>query len=64
MAVNARNIKGFQLIHTVKGKSTTTRFSKEEFPLFKEWVEICRNNGFEFQAYVIEKDDTLKAIGQ
>lgn len=63
MAVNARNIKGFQLIHTVKGKSTVTRFSKDEFSLFKEWVEICRNNRFDYKAYVIEQDDTLKAIG-
>lgn len=62
MAVNARNIKGFQLIHTVKGKSTTTRFSKEEFPLFKEWVEICRNNGFDYEAYVIENDDSIQLI--
>lgn len=63
MSIDVSNIKGFQLIHTVKGKSTTTRFTKEEFPLFKEWVEICKNNGFEFQAYVIEKNETLKPIG-
>ena len=62
MAIDINQIKGFQLIHTVKGKSTTTRFSKEELPLFKEWIEICRNNGFDYKAYVIEKDDTLELI--
>ena len=60
--MDVNKIKGFQVTHTIKGNSTTTRFTKEEFSLFKEWVEICRNNGFEYQAYVIENDDTLALI--
>jgi len=62
MSIDAKQIKGFQLIHTVKGKSTTTRFAKEDYSLFKEWAEVCRNNGFDYKAYVIEKDDALELI--
>ncbi len=63
MKYNVRNIKGFQLTHTVKGKTTTTRFTKENLPLLKEWVEICEKNGFDFKVYIIKKDDTLKLLG-
>jgi hypothetical protein len=62
MTIDVNKIKGFQLTHTIKGKSTTTRFAKEEFHLFKEWVEICQKNNFEFEASVIEKNDRLEPI--
>ena len=63
MSINTTEIKGFELIHTIKGRSTTTRFSKKEFSLFKEWVRICENNGFDYKAYAIDNNDRLKRIG-
>ena len=62
MVKGANQIKGFQLTHTVKGRSTTTRFTKDEFQLFKEWVETCQKNNFEFEAFVIEENDHLQPI--
>ena len=55
--MDASKIKGFVLKHKVKGKETTTRFSKKDFALFKEWIEICQKNGFEFDAYVTTLDN-------
>nr|MBQ4458683.1 hypothetical protein [Clostridia bacterium] len=60
--MDASKIKGFVLTHKVKGRETTTRFDVKEFALFKEWVEICQKNGYEFEASVIEKDDSTKPI--
>ncbi len=60
--MDVSKIKGFELRHRVKGKETITRFDVNEFALFKEWVEICQNNGFEFEAFVIEKDENLEPI--
>lgn len=60
--MDASKIKGFVLTHKVKGRETTTRFDVKEVALFKEWVEICQKNGYEFVASVIEKDDSTKTI--
>ncbi len=62
MTININQIKGFQLIHTIKGKSTTTRFTKEEFPLFKEWVNICRQNGYDYQVMLIKEDGSIEPV--
>ena len=60
--IDINKIQGFMLKHSVKGRETTTRFSKDEFPLFKQWVESCKKSGFDYQAYVIENDGSLEPI--
>ena len=60
--MDTSKIKGFVLTHKVKGRETTTRFDAKEFALFKEWVEICQKNGFEFEASVIEENGHLEPI--
>ena len=57
IGMDTSKIKGFVLKNRVKGKETTTKFSKKDFALFKEWIEICQKNGFEFNAYVITQDN-------
>ena len=55
-----KDIIGFQLTHKVKGKETITRFTKEEFDLFKEWVEICKQNNFDFSVDVIREGGAIE----
>ena len=60
--MDASKIKGFVLTHKVKGRETATRFDVKEFALFKEWIEICQKNNFEFKASVIEENGHLEPI--
>ena len=55
-------VRGFELRHRVKGKETISRFDAKEFALFKQWVDICKENRYEFEAFVIEDDDHLEPI--
>ena len=60
--MDTKKIKGFVLRHKVKDKETETRFDIEGYDLFKQWVDICRDNGYEFKAYAIDKDDNLRPL--
>ena len=62
MTIDVNKIKGFQLTHTIKGKSTTTRFAKEEFSLFRQWVNICKQNGYEYKASLIKEDGSIEPV--
>ena len=62
MAIDINQIKGFLLTHTIKGKSTTTIFAKKDLPLLKEWVNICRENGYEFNVSLIKEDGSIEPI--
>ena len=62
MTIDVNKIKGFQLTHTIKGKSTTTVFAKEDFPLFKEWVNICKQNGYDFDVSLIKEDGSIEPL--
>ena len=62
MAIDINQIKGFQLTHTIKGRSTTTTFAKKDFSLFKEWVNICKENGYEYDVSLIKEDGSIEPI--
>ena len=53
--MNTDNIVGFYLTHTVNGRSTKTRFAKEDLRLFKQWIDICKQRGFSYEAEAIIK---------
>lgn len=60
--MDTNKVKGFVLRHKVKEKETETRFAAKEYDLFKQWVDICRDNGYEFKAYAIDIDDNLRPL--
>ena len=60
--MDTKKVKGFVLRHKVKDKETETRFALEGYDLFKQWVDICRDSGYEFKAYAIDMDDNLRPL--
>ena len=50
-------IVGFYLTHTVNGRSTKTRFAKKDLLLFKQWIDICKTQGFAYTAEAIIRSD-------
>ena len=53
--MNMDDIVGFYLTHTINGRSTKTRFAKEDLQLFKQWIDICKQQGFSYKAEAIIK---------
>jgi hypothetical protein len=62
MQMDASKVKGFVLRHKIKDKETETRFGREEYDLFKQWVDICRDNRYEHKAYAIDLEDNLRLL--
>ena len=62
MTIDVNQIKWIRLTHTIKGKSTTTVFARKDFPLFKEWVNICKQNRITYEICVINNDDSVVKI--
>ncbi len=62
MSIKEEDIKEFQLVHTIKGRSTVTRFSKEDFPLFRQWVESCIQNHYDYEASLITREGRIYRI--
>ena len=60
--MDASKVKGFVLRHRVKDKETETRFAREEYDLFKQWVDICVDRGIDYKAFAIDTENNLRPL--